>query len=68
MGTNAGDAKGWLLGDGLVPVKSALGIHWDPKRNVGLSPSRQSVGYAMLHPELLHRPDVYAKLQESLAS
>ncbi|MGE5602173.1 MAG: esterase/lipase family protein [Nitrososphaerales archaeon] len=68
LGTEAGDAKDRLLGDGLVPVKSALGIHRDPERNLAFPPSHRWVGYEMSHLDLLRSPEVYAQLQEWLAS
>jgi hypothetical protein len=51
-----------LLGDGLVPLDSALGRHADPARTLALPKQRQWVGHGMGHLELLSRPEVYAQL------
>jgi pimeloyl-ACP methyl ester carboxylesterase len=55
-----------LLGDGLVPLDSALGRHSDPARNFTLPKQRQWIGYEMGHLELLSRPEVYARLSRWL--
>jgi pimeloyl-ACP methyl ester carboxylesterase len=57
-----------LLGDGLVPLDSALGRHPDPARTLELPKARQWIGYGMGHLELLSRPEVYAQLSKWLAS
>jgi pimeloyl-ACP methyl ester carboxylesterase len=61
------DARGSVLagrvvGDGLVPLDSALGRHPDPACALAIPKSRQWVGYGMGHLELLNRPEVYARL------
>jgi hypothetical protein len=55
-----------LLGDGLVPLESALGRHADPARTLAIPRSRQWIGYGMGHLDLLSRPDVYAQLRRWL--
>ena len=62
-----GEISDRLLGDGLVPVNSALGRHPDPNRILGFPPDRQWVGYGMNHMDLLDRPEVYAQLRQWLA-
>jgi pimeloyl-ACP methyl ester carboxylesterase len=57
-----------LLGDGLVPLDSALGRHSDPSRTLELPKPRQWIGYGMGHLELLSRPEVYAQLSKWVAS
>jgi hypothetical protein len=42
-----------LLGDGLVPLASALGEHADPRRDLGIPATRRWVGYGMHHLDLL---------------
>lgn len=42
-----------LVGDGLVPLHSALGIHDDAKRELGFAKNRQAVFYRMGHLALL---------------
>ena len=63
---HAGDL-GRLLGDGFVPVDSALGRHVDPARALSFPSSRQWIGYGMRHLDLLSRPEVYAQIRQWLA-
>lgn len=56
-----------LLGDGLVPLDSALGRHEDPSRALAIPRSRQWIGYGLGHLELLSHPGVYARLRGWLA-
>jgi len=55
-----------LLGDGLVPLASALGQHKDARRRLAFPKSQQWIGYGMNHMDLLDRKDVYAHLQRWL--
>jgi pimeloyl-ACP methyl ester carboxylesterase len=64
---HAGDLSGRLLGDGFVPVDSALGRHADPTRALSFPSSRQWVGYGMRHLDLLGRPEAYAQIRQWLA-
>jgi pimeloyl-ACP methyl ester carboxylesterase len=57
-----------LVGDGLVPVDSALGRHADPGRSLRIPKSHCWVAPGMRHLELLHRPEVYAQLKSWLGS
>ncbi|MDZ7921961.1 alpha/beta hydrolase [Rhodoferax sp.] len=56
-----------LLGDGLVPLRSALGLHDEAKRNLVFAKPSQCIAYQMNHMELLHRPEVTAQLLAWLA-
>jgi pimeloyl-ACP methyl ester carboxylesterase len=56
-----------LLGDGLVPVDSALGRHKDTRRALAFPKSRQWVGYGMSHFDLLNDPAVYQQIKQWLA-
>ncbi len=51
-----------LIGDGLVPLDSALGRHRDTARRLAIPKNRQWVGYRMGHRELLNHPEVYSQL------
>jgi hypothetical protein len=64
-GSIEGDLQDKLVGDGLVTLDSALGVHPDPDMDVPLHASW--VGYDMNHMELLHRGEVYAQLRKWLA-
>jgi pimeloyl-ACP methyl ester carboxylesterase len=55
-----------LVGDGLVPLDSALGRHRDVSRSLKIPKSRQWVGYGLGHRDLLSHPDVYAQLRRWL--
>ena len=67
-GTQAGDLNDRFLGDGLVPLRSALGQHDDPSRALSFPPSQQWIGYDMTHMDLLSRREVYEQLRQWLAS
>ncbi len=55
-----------ILGDGLVPLASALGQHANPQRCLHFTKARQWIGYRMNHLDLLERKEVHAKLREWL--
>lgn len=61
-GKKTGDISDTLLGDGLVPVASALGRHEDPSRNLAFAPENQWIGYGTNHLDLLSRNEVYQQL------
>jgi pimeloyl-ACP methyl ester carboxylesterase len=52
-----------LLGDGLVPLASALGQHEDAALRPGFPTSHQWIGYGMHHLDLLDRREVLARLR-----
>ena len=56
-----------LLGDGLVPLASALGDDSDPARNLGIATDRRFVGYGMSHLDLLSRREVGDQIRSWLA-
>jgi pimeloyl-ACP methyl ester carboxylesterase len=56
-----------LLGDGLVPLRSALGQHADPSRNLSFPESQQWIGYGMNHMDLLDRREVYEQILQWLS-
>ncbi len=66
LGKRDGDVGDRLLGDGLVPVASALGRHPKPERTLGFPESRRWVAYGCGHLALLDRSDVYARLADWL--
>ena len=57
-----------LLGDGLVPLDSALGRHADASESLTFPKTRQWVGYGMNHMDLLDRKEVYAQLRRWLCA
>lgn len=67
LGAQGGSIKEKLLGDGLVPLDSALGRHADPARALAFAPDRQWVAYGMNHLDLLDRAEVYEQLKTWLS-
>lgn len=55
-----------FLGDGIVPVNSALGRHEDARKNLPFPKSRQWVGHDMNHFDLLSKPTVYEQIRRWL--
>ncbi len=51
-----------LIGDGLVPLHSALGHHRDAKRRLDFPKSSQWIAYQTSHMALLSHPDVAAQM------
>jgi pimeloyl-ACP methyl ester carboxylesterase len=64
MASTAGapGSPGSLLGDGLVPVDSALGRHKRRAFDLRLPPSQQWLGHGIHHLDLLSDPAVYRRL------
>jgi len=57
-----------LTGDGLVPLRSALGQHDDPGRCLAFAANRQSILYRTNHMQLLSSPAVTQQLLQWLSS
>lgn len=55
-----------LLGDGLVPVASALGRHRDPRLALVFAPDHQWIATETSHLDLLGDPKVYARMRDWL--
>lgn len=68
MSAQAGRLADKLVGDGLVPLDSALGQHANPEFCLPLPKSRTAVFTGMNHFDLLSRPEVLAQLQAWLAN
>lgn len=66
LGPASESLKAGLLGDGLVPVASALGQHNDPDLNLGFAPERQAVVHDTGHLGLLSSTEVAALLRQWL--
>ena len=56
-----------LIGDGLVPLRSALGQHNDPQRSLAFAKNSQCIVYRMNHMELLGSPDLARQIRHWLA-
>ncbi len=55
-----------LIGDGLVPLSSALGCHKKAELNLLFPESHQWIGRNMNHLDLLNDPEVYATIKKWL--
>ena len=66
LGQQAGELREKLLGDGIVPLDSALGRHKLASRCLQFAPDRQWVGQGINHIELLHNDEVLAQLRRWL--
>jgi hypothetical protein len=66
LGQNDGDLEDRMLGDGLVPVDSALGLHRDATRTLELPEAHQSIHYGRNHWDLLSDPDIYLRILDWL--
>jgi hypothetical protein len=67
-GSRAEAGPNGLVGDGLVPVDSALGRDADPALALHLPAERCWVGNRIGHLDLLDRPEVYEALRRFLAT
>jgi pimeloyl-ACP methyl ester carboxylesterase len=67
-GSQADSLRDRLLGDGLVPVESALGQHKEPHRSLPIPESNQWIGRNMNHFDLLSRREVYEQIALWLGS
>lgn len=55
-----------LHGDGLVPIKSALGVHEDSKRNLAFPEHRQMILPATNHIQLLSEQSAYLAIKKCI--
>ncbi len=66
LGKKRNHASEKLIGDGLVPLDSALGRHKDTSRTLAFPKKRQWVGFETGHLQLLGDPGVYSQLRDWL--
>ncbi len=67
LGSQASNVKSRVLGDGIVPLDSALGIHKNPDYCLAFPESNRWISYHTSHMGLLKRPEVYARIRDWLA-
>jgi hypothetical protein len=67
-GKKEGDLSDRLIGDGIVPLASALGRHANPRLALTFDESRQWVAYGTNHLDLLNRAEVCAHIKGWLAA
>jgi len=65
-GKQTGDLKDRLIGDGLVPLASALGSHAKRERNLAFRQDRQWIVSETGHLDLLSRKEVYTRITQWL--
>jgi pimeloyl-ACP methyl ester carboxylesterase len=56
-----------LIGDGLVPLKSALGDHINPRLGLDFPDAHRWIGHQMNHMDLLRRKEVYERIRQWLS-
>lgn len=66
LGADSGNLKGRLLGDGLVPLASALGHHRTARHTLTFDADRQWIAQDTSHLSLLSSRTVYAQLERWL--
>ena len=62
-GNTTASVSSQLLGDNMVSVKSALGQHKDPTKNLHLKKKNTWIVYESNHSELLSNPKIYTKIK-----
>jgi len=67
IGMHRARGRDALVGDGFVPLASALGEHPDPAFDLGIPAAHRWVGRGMHHFTLLQHPEVAAQLHARLA-
>ena len=67
-GRRIGDIRDRLLGDGVIPMDTALGRHHDPARTLRFPAKRQFVAFGIHHLDLLSRIEVYDKIRHWLGA
>ena len=65
-GRKVGDLSDRFLGDGLIPLRSALGRHKKSALTLSFPEAQQWVGYGMNHLGLLSQPEVYEEIRRWL--
>ena len=66
-GKQSGDLRDRMLGDGLVPLASALGEHDDPALALGFPSHRKVTLYSTNHMQLLSAAPAYEAIEKFLA-
>jgi hypothetical protein len=67
LGRRRGDVKDRWLGDGLVPIDSALGVHRDPERCIAFAEGHHRTYFETSHWDLLSASGVYSQIRDWLA-
>mgnify|MGYP003374623575 CR=1 FL=1 len=68
LGAQGGALKERLLGDGLVPLASALGQHADPRLDLRLPADRRWIAWESSHLDLLGSSAVYEQIRARVAA
>ena len=68
IGKRVGDFPDRVIGDGIVPLESALGRHAKSELSLPIPASREWIGYGINHLDLLNHPEVYAQIRGWLSA
>jgi hypothetical protein len=68
LGERANDIRSRLLGDGIVPLDSALGIHKNAEHSLAFPDSNKWIGRGIDHLGLLRKTEVYTRMRDWLAA
>ena len=63
VGEETGSVSPQLLGDTMVGVKSALGQHKIPAKNLQFKKENTSIAYGNAHLDLLNNPQIYSRIK-----
>jgi len=66
IGKAADSLSSQLMGDNLVGIKSALGLHKNPNKNLKFKKENTYIAYENTHLDLLSNPKIYNKIKEWL--
>lgn len=67
VGKRSTDMRNRLLGDGLVPINSALGVHENARLNLKFKPENKVVLHGLNHLDLLSSGEVYQQIRNWLS-
>lgn len=66
-GRRLGDIRDRLLGDGVIPLDTALGLHPEPSRTLRFPKPHTWVAFGIHHLDLVSRIEVYEKIRDWLS-
>jgi pimeloyl-ACP methyl ester carboxylesterase len=67
-GRRLGDIRDRLLGDGVIPLDTALGRHTEAAHTLLFPEEHQWIAFGVHHLDLLSKPEVYERLEAWLAT
>ncbi len=67
LGSDNADLSNRIVGDGLVSIKSALGQHKNPSKDLLFKDSHSSISNDSNHMDLLSKEDIYQQIKTWLS-